>query len=118
MAGFVEAHVAIAQPSRVVGLGYSNGANILASVIFARPALFDAGGADAPADPLDAGAGAGDDAGADHRRRARPDLPARGRPGRSRPGSATQGARSTIHWHPGGHEIDRSEITAIARFLR
>ena len=31
-----------ARPSRVIGLGYSNGANILASVIFARPALFDA----------------------------------------------------------------------------
>ena len=59
MAGFVEAHVAAARPSRVVGLGYSNGANILASVIFARPRALRRGGADAPADPLDAGAGAG-----------------------------------------------------------
>src|SRR5690606_28376378 len=33
MAGFVRAHVEAAQPSAVVGLGYSNGANILASVI-------------------------------------------------------------------------------------
>ena len=41
MAGFVEAHVAAREPSRVVGLGYSNGANILASVIFARRDLFD-----------------------------------------------------------------------------
>ena len=30
------------KPSRVVGLGYSNGANILASMLFARPDLFDA----------------------------------------------------------------------------
>ena len=42
MIGFLEAHVAIARPSRVVGLGYSNGANILASVIFRRPRLFEA----------------------------------------------------------------------------
>ena len=31
-----------AKPSQVLGLGYSNGANILASVLFADPALFDA----------------------------------------------------------------------------
>ena len=31
---------------------------------------------------------------------------------------AAQGAKVTAHWHGGGHEIDRSEITAIARFLR
>jgi phospholipase/carboxylesterase len=40
MAEFVEAHVAAAKPSEVIGLGYSNGANILASLIFARPTLF------------------------------------------------------------------------------
>ncbi len=42
MAGFVKAHVEAAKPSAVLGLGYSNGANILASVLFAAPALFDA----------------------------------------------------------------------------
>ena len=42
MAGFVEAHKQRFKPSRVAGIGYSNGANILASVIFARPDLFDA----------------------------------------------------------------------------
>ena len=36
------AHVEAAKPSAVLGLGYSNGANILASVLFADPALFDA----------------------------------------------------------------------------
>ena len=81
MAGFVEAHAAIAAPSRVIGLGYSNGANILASVIFAAAGAVRRRGADASADPLDAGAGAGARPGADHRRRARPDLPARGDPG-------------------------------------
>ena len=37
MAAFVAAQVAAARPARVLGLGYSNGANILASVIFTRP---------------------------------------------------------------------------------
>ena len=37
---------------RSLGLGYSNGANILASVLFADPALFDAARADASADPV------------------------------------------------------------------
>ena len=38
---------------------------------------------------------------ADHRRRARPDLPARSDPARSRPGSARRARRSTTHWQPG-----------------
>ncbi len=42
MRGFVEAHVEAERPSAVLGLGYSNGANILASVVFAAPHLFDA----------------------------------------------------------------------------
>src|SRR5690606_3058330 len=37
-AGFVRTHVEAASPSAVLGLGYSNGANILASVLFAAPA--------------------------------------------------------------------------------
>ena len=42
MADFVTAHVEAARPSAVLGLGYSNGANILAATLFAAPALFDA----------------------------------------------------------------------------
>src|SRR5690606_33991779 len=42
MAAFVAAHRDADPPSAVVGLGYSNGANILASMLFARPGLFDA----------------------------------------------------------------------------
>ena len=41
MAGFVAAHIEAAAPSRVIGLGYSNGANILASVMFGNPTLLD-----------------------------------------------------------------------------
>jgi len=42
MTGFIRAHVAAARPAAVLGLGYSNGANILASVLFGAPDLFDA----------------------------------------------------------------------------
>jgi phospholipase/carboxylesterase len=28
-----------------------------------------------------------------------------------------QGADVATHWHPGGHELDRSELVAAARFL-
>lgn len=41
MAGFVKAHAEEAD-GPVFGLGYSNGANILASVLFAEPQLFSA----------------------------------------------------------------------------
>jgi phospholipase/carboxylesterase len=41
MAAFVAAHKARLNPDRVIGLGYSNGANILASVMFHDGALFD-----------------------------------------------------------------------------
>lgn len=42
MVAFVTARKTESQPSAVIGLGYSNGANILAAVQFAAPALFDA----------------------------------------------------------------------------
>jgi phospholipase/carboxylesterase len=42
MRDFVKAHRDAARPSAVIGLGYSNGANILASVLFEEPGLFDA----------------------------------------------------------------------------
>jgi len=41
MAGYVQAHKEERQPSAVLGMGYSNGANILASVVFEQPQLFD-----------------------------------------------------------------------------
>jgi len=41
MAVFVAEHKARLSPSRVIGLGYSNGANILAATLFAQPDLFD-----------------------------------------------------------------------------
>lgn len=117
MAGFVADQVARAKPSRVVGLGYSNGANILASVIFARPDLFDQAVLMHPLIPWE------------------PDpVPVKARvlitAGRRDPicppavtealedWFRAQGAPVETRWHAGGHEIDRSEIAAIAEFLR
>src|SRR5690606_7652210 len=42
MAGFIREQIGTTRPARIVGLGYSNGANILASVMFQAPELFDA----------------------------------------------------------------------------
>ncbi len=117
MIAFLEAHAGIAKPSRVIGLGYSNGANMLASVIFRRPALFDDAVLLHPLIPWTPEP-------AEVRTRV---LITAGRHDAICPPEATealerwfrdQGAAVTAHWHDGGHEIDRSEISAIARFLR
>src|SRR5262245_5019018 len=42
MAAFVRVHKEERKPPATIGLGYSNGANILASALFADPELFDA----------------------------------------------------------------------------
>lgn len=116
MADFVAARVAEHAPSKVIGLGYSNGANILASVIFARPDLFDTAVLMHPLIPFTPAP-----------------APVRGRvlitAGRRDPicppaatqaladWLAAQGAPVETHWHPGGHEIDPSEIGAIDAYL-
>lgn len=114
---FIAAHVATMKPARVVGLGYSNGANILASVIFSRPTLFT----DAvlmhpliPWAPKATGvrtrilitAGAND-----------PICP----PSMTRSLESWFVSHATsveVLWHPGGHEIAPVEAEAAARFLR
>jgi phospholipase/carboxylesterase len=116
MIGFLEAQVAIAKPSRVVGLGYSNGANILASVIFERPRLFEAAALMHPLIPwtpepapvatrILITAGERDPVGPPEETKALADW------------FRAQGAPTTLHWHGGGHEIDRTEIHAVAEFL-
>ena len=117
MAGFVEAHVAAGRPSEVIGLGYSNGANILASVILARPALFGRAVLMHPLIPwtpepapvttrvlITAG----------ERDPICPPEMTRALEGWFR----AQGAPVETYWHPGGHEIERGEIAAVADFLR
>ena len=103
----------------VYGFGYSNGANILASVMIARPDLFDRVGLLHPLIPWT------------------PD-PAPGLKGRQvliTAGSndpicpwplterradwvAAQGADLTTAYHDGGHEVRHEELAALAELLR
>ncbi|MEQ1943404.1 alpha/beta hydrolase [Mesorhizobium sp. VNQ89] len=117
MAGFVSAHVAAAKPSAVLGLGYSNGANILASVLFEEPGLFDASVLMHPLIPFEP---------------VRNDLSGRrvlvtaGRRDPICPPQLTtrlvallqeRGADVSVEWHEGGHEVRPNEIEAAGRFL-
>ncbi len=116
LGAFIAAHVEAAKPARVVGIGYSNGANILASVIFARPGLFHDAVLMHPLIPWAPKAVTV---------RARILITA-GENDPLCPPSLTRSLESwlnchagsvTVHWHPGGHEIDPSEIGAMAKFL-
>ncbi len=105
---FVEAaleHYAIDR-DRLIGVGYSNGANILANLLFQSPRPGPDRGPDAPADPVCARGPAGPcgPASADHRRRARPDLPAGADPRAPWLFRAPACGRQLI-FHAGGHEL-------------
>lgn len=118
MAAFVEAHVAQAKPSRVIGLGYSNGANILASVMFAHPRLFDAAVLMHPLIPFEPSVeGTLDNARI---------LITAGRRDPICPAPLTEtlsnaleafGANVDLVWHEGGHEVRPTEIAAVQAFL-
>lgn len=119
MAGFVETRIAESRPSEVIGLGYSNGANILASLAFERPELFDRLILMHPLIPFapnDAEGLAG-----------RKVLITAGRRDPIGPASETQrladyftrqGADVTLRWHEGGHELRQDELAAVEAFLR
>ena len=118
MAGFVKAHVEAAKPSSVLGLGYSNGANILASVVFAAPERFDATVLMHPLIPFEP-----DVKGSLSGRRV---LLTAGKRDPICPPSLTSrleaylraaGADVTVAWHEGGHEVRPNEIEAARRFL-
>lgn len=118
MTGFVRAHAEEEAASAVVGLGYSNGANILASVMFAHPDLFDAVVLMHPLIPFEPRI-AGDLSG-------RRVLVTAGRHDPICPPDMTErlatalknaGAELTMEWHDGGHEVRPIEIDAARRFL-
>ena len=103
---------------RVVGLGYSNGANILASVAMSHPQIVDDMILMHPLIPWQPAP--------------QPELKGRrvlvtaGRRDPICPAPLTQalvdwfeaqGAGTTAVWHPGGHEIARPEIDAIGNFV-
>lgn len=117
MTDFVRTEVAKRQPGKVFGLGYSNGANILASVQFLAPELFDATVLMHPLIPF---APPKADFGG------RRVLITAGQRDPIAPSGASEalaayfsanGARSEIAWHAGGHEIRQEELLAAKTFL-
>ncbi|WP_421872271.1 alpha/beta hydrolase [Nitratireductor rhodophyticola] len=118
MRDFIAAHVERERPGAVLGLGYSNGANILASVAFAAPQLFDAAVLMHPLIPFAPVWGEGA-----VRTRF---LVTAGRKDPICPERLTTrltdyledaGAETEIEWHEGGHEIRPNETVAAGRFL-
>lgn len=117
MTDFLSAEVARRQPAKVLGLGYSNGANILAAVQFGAPDLFDATVLMHPLIPF--APPAADFGG-------RKILITAGRYDPIAPAGASQaladyfaanGAAAELVWHEGGHEIRREELLAAQTFL-
>lgn len=117
MAAFVAAHVAEAQAGAVIGFGYSNGANILASTMFENGALFDAAALMHPLIPWTPEANAA--------LAGRDVLLTAGRNDPICPPAETerliayligQGVALETVWHSGGHEIREAEIAALQRF--
>lgn len=117
MAAFVQSHIGAAKPTTVIGLGYSNGANILASVIFSQPRLFDAAVLMHPLIPF-----APQIDGIIKTRF----LVTAGRRDPICPANMTEsldawlqaaGADTKLLWHDGGHELRQIEVDEAARFL-
>ncbi|CAI2932865.1 alpha/beta hydrolase [Aminobacter niigataensis] len=118
MAGFVKAHIEAEKPSAVYALGYSNGANILASVLFAAPDVFNATALMHPLIPF-----APDVKGSLTGRRV---LITAGRRDPICPPDITSrldsylrdaGADVRLEWHEGGHEVRPNEIEAAKQFF-
>lgn len=117
MVDFVTARRNEGKPSRVVGLGYSNGANILAAVQFAAPELFDATILMHPLIPftppaVDFGgrkvlitAGQRDPMASVAMTEALGDY------------FTAHGAKTELVWHAGGHELRQEELRAAQGFL-
>jgi phospholipase/carboxylesterase len=117
MTDFIRTQIGENRPRKVIGLGYSNGANILASVQFAAPDLFDASILMHPLIPF-----------------APPEadfskskiLITAGRRDPICPAPQTQmladyftaqGADTKLFWHDGGHEVRQEELVAMQQFL-
>ncbi|EJN04562.1 alpha/beta hydrolase [Phyllobacterium sp. YR531] len=119
MADFIRARKIEARPSKVIGLGYSNGANILASVMLKHPGLFNEAVLMHPLIPWQPAPQPG--------LAGKHVLITAGQHDPICPPSLTQdfadylisqGVQTELVWHPGGHEIQQNEIAAIQRFVR
>ena len=118
LAGFMREKIAAVGPSSVAALGYSNGANVLAAVLFDHPELIDRAVLMHPLIPFAPQPQPG--------LKSRQVLITAGRqdpiaPAEMTEGLATyfaaQGAKSRIAWHDGGHEIRPAELAAVQNFL-
>jgi phospholipase/carboxylesterase len=118
MADFIRTEKAVTTSDKVIGLGYSNGANILASVALAQPDLVEDLILMHPLIPWEPAPQTG--------LSGRRILITAGKRDPICPAALTetfvdylkdQGATVTVHWHAGGHEINQSEIDAIAQFM-
>jgi phospholipase/carboxylesterase len=118
MAAFMGAEKARVGATRTVGLGYSNGANILSAVAFQHPDLVDEIVLLHPLIPWEPAPQPG--------LKGRRVLVTAGQRDPICPAPLTerlakwfeaQGADVSLAWHPGGHEIAQAEIAAIQRFL-
>ena len=116
MASFIASETGDAP--RTVGLGYSNGGNILAAVAFDNPDLVDDLVLMHPLIPWDPAPQPG--------LSGRRILITAGRRDPICPAPQTealaaylqsQGAEVTLHWHEGGHEIRQDEVDAVQSFL-
>ena len=118
MARFMTSHKARVGADRVVALGYSNGANILASVALTHPDIVDDLIMMHPLIPWDPTPQPG--------LKDRRILITAGQQDPICPAPQTkkfvdylrsQNAHVTTQWYMGGHDIGRNELTAIANFL-
>lgn len=119
MADFIRAEIEATGDTRTVGLGYSNGANILAAVALDQPDLVDDLILMHPLIPWSPEAQPG--------LKGRRILITAGERDPICPAPMTQtlvdyltgqGAEVTTRWHPGGHEIAQSEVDTIAQFMQ
>lgn len=118
MADFIKAEQDATEPPRTIGLGYSNGANILASVAMQQADLVDDLILMHPLIPFTPAPQPG--------LTGRRVLITAGENDPICPPDLThalvayltaQGADVQVHWHSGGHGIAQSEVTAIEKFL-
>ncbi|WP_117191749.1 alpha/beta hydrolase [Rhizobium terrae] len=118
MSEFVAANRDRYESSTVLGLGFSNGANILANIMIEKPGLFEAGVLMHPLIPF-----------APKDRKGGEKAHVLITAGQHDPISSVvqttdlaeyfkrQGDRVTLEWHGGGHEIRPNEIEAVKKFL-
>ena len=118
MATFIRAHTERLKPATIVGMGYSNGANILASAMLEAPDLFAHAVLMHPLIPWAISPG-------DSLAHASVLVTAGGRDpicppeltGQLIEGLEGRGAAVRSHWHAGGHKIDAGEIAAVGQYL-